>query len=81
MAATVTSRKLKLQFNVTPSATSTSTKRTWTINYISPEVEASEIQTLVTAFITNSVIFDTPPLSVVTAYIEETSKEQIIPSE
>lgn len=80
MASTITSRKLKLQFNVTPSENSTSTKRTWTFNYISGETTEQDVQAVATAMITNGSIFDTPPLSVITGIIEETSTEQIIPA-
>lgn len=80
MAATVTSRKMKLQFNVTPSETSTSSKRTWTFSSISNELENSDIEALAAGFITNSAIFDTPPLSVIKVEIEETSTEQVIPA-
>lgn len=81
MAATVTSRKLKLQFNVTPSETSTSTKRTWTFNYLTDEPQTTDIQALATAMTTNGSIFETPPSSIITATIEETSTEQVIPAE
>lgn len=80
MASTVTSRKLKMQFNVTPSESSTSTKRTWTFNYISEEVTESNVQGVATAMITNGSIFDTPPVSIITGIIEETTTEQIIPA-
>lgn len=81
MAATVTSRTLKLQFNVTPSATSTSSKRTWSIKYITDEVDATNIQAVVTAFVTNGAVFDTPPLSIIKAEVEEVTTEQFLPSE
>lgn len=80
MAATVTSRKIKLQFNVTPSATSTSSKRTWTFNYLTDDPQTTDIQALATAMVTNGSIFDTPPLSIIKAEIEETSTEQVIPA-
>lgn len=80
MAVTVTKRTLKLQFNVTPSATSTSTKRTWNFNYISSEVTETQIQAVATAMITNGSIFDTPPTSVITGIVEETTSEQYLPA-
>lgn len=80
--ATITSRKMKLQFNVTPSATSTSSKRTWTFSSIADDdsLETSDIEALAAGFITNSAIFDTPPLSVIKVEIEETTTEQVIPA-
>lgn len=81
MAATVTSRKLKLQFTVTPSEDSPSSKRTWTFPEISNEIETSDVQAFATAMITNSAVFDTPPLSTLTAILEETTTEKLIPTE
>lgn len=83
MADPIVTRKIKLQFNVTPSETSTSTKRTWTINEAITEDDSitTDIQTLVTAMITNNSIFDTPPLSIIKAEIEETTTTTVLPNE
>ena len=84
MADPITTKKLKAQFNVTPSETSTSSKRTWTFSEISiddGQPELQDIQSFVTAMISNSSIFDTPPLSVIKVEIEETTTTQMLPSE
>lgn len=84
MADPIVSKKLKAQFNVTPSATSTSSKRTWAFTQIDTESGApqlSDIQAFVTAMITNSSIFDTPPLSVIKVEIEETTTTTRLPNE
>lgn len=84
MPEAITTKKIKAQFNVTPSQTSTSSKRTWSFTYVvtgDDEPALEDIQAFATAMITNNSIFDTPPLSIVKVEIEETTTEQVLPSE
>lgn len=63
------SNKLVLVFNG-----STGKETTITFNYADPEVEAADVRALVTGILANGSIFDTVPLSAVSAKLVQTTE-------
>lgn len=73
--------KLKMQFNVTPAEGSTTTKRTWTFNYISNDLQTVRVTTLANTIVSNGAIFASVPTSIIKAETEQTTTTQILPAE